>query len=55
MNAALVEYIILQEQWLAMSKGKPNKAPGPVAVCLEFYKRAWTVIKLDFLHKINCM
>jgi len=55
MNAALVEPITLQELWLAISKGKPNKAPGPDGDCLEFYKTAWDVIKLDFLHIINCM
>jgi hypothetical protein len=40
---------------LAISQDKPNKAPGPDGVCLEFYKAAWDVIKLDFLCVINDM
>jgi len=55
MNAALVEPITLQELWLAISKGTSNKAPGPDEVCLQIYKTAWDVIKLDFFHIINCM
>ena len=56
MNAALVEPVTLHELCLlAISKDKPNKAPGPDGVCLEFCKAAWDVIKLDFLCVINDM
>jgi len=55
MNVALAESITLVELWIAISKGKPNKARGIDRICLEFYKIAWDAIKLDLLHIINCM
>jgi len=40
---------------IAISKGKSNKAPGPDGICLEFFKVAWEVVKLDLLHILNSM
>jgi len=42
MNAALVEPITLQEMWLTISKVKPNKAPRPDGVCLQFTRQHGT-------------
>ena len=36
MNDTFAEPISLKEIWIAISRGKSNKAPGPDGICLEF-------------------
>jgi hypothetical protein len=53
MNDTLAEPISIKELWIAISKGKSNKAPSPDGICLEFFKVAWEVVKIDLLHILN--
>ena len=55
MNDTLAEPISLKEIWMAISKGKSHKAPGPDGICLEFFKVAWEVVKLDLLQILYIM
>jgi hypothetical protein len=54
-NYTLAEPISIKELWTAISKRKSSKAPGPDDICLEFFKVAWEVVKLDLLHILNSM
>lgn len=55
MNDTLAETICMQELWLTISKGKPNKAPGPDGICLVFFKTACEVVKINMLRIVNSM
>ena len=55
MNDDLTAPISAQELWLAICKGKANKALRPDGICLEFYKSAWNAVKHDILNIINSM
>ena len=49
----LAEPISIKKLWIAIAKGKSNKAPGPDGICLEFFNVALEVVKLDLLHILN--
>jgi len=55
MNAALKEPIFLEELRHAITQGKAYKVPGHEGICLEFFRTAWDVLKLDLLQIMNRM
>ena len=53
LNDALMAPIVLEELKLAISQGKPNKAPGEDSIGLEFYRMGWD--KTELLQIMNIM
>jgi len=54
-NTSLEEPISQEEIRHAVTHGKANKAPGQDGHCLEFFKKAWDVIKHNLPQTMNHM
>ena len=55
LNDALMAPIVLEELKMAISQGKPNKAPGVDGIGLEFYRMGWDIVQTELLQIMNIM
>jgi hypothetical protein len=55
MNAALKEPISLADLRHAITQGEANKTSGHDGICVEFFRTAWDVLKLNLLQIMNRM